>query len=61
MPSLAILELSEKTEAMPFNLKGGKKKKSTKSKKLSFQHEESDIAKYRQMMKGLSYLKVVTG
>ena len=26
MSSLAILELSEMTEAMPFNLKGGKKK-----------------------------------
>lgn len=59
MPSLAILELSEMIEAMPFNLKGGKK--NTKSKNLSFQHEESDTAKYRQMMKGLSYLKVVTG
>ena len=57
MPSLAILELSEKIEAMPFNLKRKKKKKNTNSKKLSFQHEW-----YCQIQTNDErYLKVVTG
>ena len=52
MPSLAILELSEKIETMPFNLKRKERKNKTPKVK-NWASSMSDTAKYRQMMKGI--------